>query len=297
MAGALERVDHAAAALRDALASGPAPRWLLLSRFGFSFLEGGTAAARPIEILVRGGSGRLLARRMRFGQVPALAVEHGGDDAPSPFDEALPVLAAGQLGMRGVVLLLAAGGLASFTGAPAIVPIGDWIRTGDADPLRELDASRLGARFPEMRGLAKSVEVAAATALLARQREAALARPAVAVARRGPSGATDAELESYRRLGGDLLVDGCGAEIVAARHQGLSFAALALVLDSVGHDAADPGGLAESASRLLPSLAELVPGLVRELDAAYERSAEPADSSGPPRSPKSPRFKRLKEAR
>jgi len=144
--------------------------------------------------------------------------------------------------------------------------VSDWIRVGGEDPLRSIDAPRLGARFPELRGLARGDGLARACELLAahaRRQDFATAPPAVAVARRGPSGATDAELAAWRRMGGDLLVEGCAAEVVAARHQGIELVTFAVVLDSADTSPlADPGELARAAAELLPRLAELLPELV-----------------------------------
>jgi len=269
MTGALERIEHATAALRRELQRGVAPRWLLLSRFGTEFLEpagAGAAARAAIEIGLLGG-GRLLATRFELGGIPTLSIEL--EDLPEAealvsVHEALPVFVAGQLGMSGVVLLLAACGLASVPRAPALAAVRDWIRVGGEDPLRGIDPTRLGPRFPELRGLARERELAIVADLLAQRHELP---PAVAVARRGPSGATDAEMEAWSRIGGDLLVEGGGAEVVAARHQGLAGVTIALVLDRAGaHGVADPGELAQAAETLLPRLSLLLPDLLRRLE-------------------------------
>ena len=259
-----ETVHHLVSALRTELSLGPAPRFALLSRFGFDFLGGSARRSRPIELALPAGCGRLLARRITLGGVTVLALDVEATTGRDAFDDALPVLIAGQLRLRGVVDLLAACGLEGFGCAPTLATVRDWIRFGDEDPLRGLDLSRAGPRFPEMRGLADRPELRAADELLRRR---GFSKPAVAIARRGPSGATDAELAVYRRLGADLLVEGAGAEAVAARQQGLPHVTLALVLDAV--DAAphaDPGALADAAGALLPKLAELLPELLRRLD-------------------------------
>ena len=274
MTDALTHIQQSVTALRAGLAGQPAPRWMVLSRFGIDYLVEPAPAERPVEVLLGGGGGRLLARRLSLGPVPVVAVESECEAADRPLLEALPVLAAGQLGLRGVLLLHAACGLPGFARAPAIATIVDWIRAGDEDPLRGLDAARLGARFPEMRGLRNDGALRIAAELIAERGELA---PAVAVARRGPSGATDAELEAWRRAGGDLLVDGCAAEVVAARHQGLECVALALVLDRVdAAEAADPGALAESAAALQPRLVRLLPELLRRLDGRAAAGREKA---------------------
>jgi len=269
MAGALERIEHAVSAVRGELRVGAPPRWLLLSRFGTDFLADAASPehdVRPSEVALLGG-GLLRVERLRLGRVPLLALEVEDDAADAEraaLNDALPVLIAGQLRLRGVILLLAACGLASVARAPALAVVHDWIRAGNEDPLRGLDAARLGARFPELRGLSREREATLAAELLARH---GALPPCVAVARRGPSGASDAEMEAWGRLGGDLLVEGGAAEVVAARQQGLPFVAFALVLDrAAAHTIADPGELAQSAELLLPRLSRLLPELLLRLE-------------------------------
>src|SRR5262249_40390445 len=138
MAGALERIEHAAAALRAELARGAPPRWLLHSRFGADFLHDGSAGGAggaPIAIALLGG-GELRARRLMLGTTPVLALEVESDaEGESALNDALPVLLAGRLRMRGAVVLLAACGLSSVARAPALAVVRDWIRAGDEDPL------------------------------------------------------------------------------------------------------------------------------------------------------------------
>src|SRR5262249_16681168 len=134
----------------------------------------------------------------------------------------------------------------------------------DEDPLRGLPAARLGARFPDLRGLADGEESARLVATLRARGVPA----AVAVVRRGPSGATRAELEAMRRLGGELVVDPGPAARIAALHQGLRGATLALGPDpALQSPPADPGALAAAADDLLPKLAPLVADVVTRLDA------------------------------
>jgi hypothetical protein len=182
--------------------------------------------------------------------------------------EALPLLVGGKLGCRGALPLLSGQGLAGFGGAPALATVGDWLRFGDDDPLRWLDAAALGARFPELRGGANGRDLAARSdgaAVLARH---GAARRVVAATRRGPSGPTDAELAALSRLGAEIVVEGSAAELVAARHQGLRFVALALVLDDVAQSPlADPSALADAAATLLPRVARLLPELIGALEA------------------------------
>jgi hypothetical protein len=262
----VDEVAHAVAALRDDFARGAAPRVALLSRFGTDFL-GDAFRARPVEVARLDGRGRLLARRATLGGVPLLSLESDVDGESEPFDEALPLLVAGQLGVRRAVALFAAGALVAPVAVPSIVAVRDWIRWSDGDPLRAVGAERLGARFPDLRGVASERAGAIAAELFPRVTSETVGSVdgVVAVARRGPSGATDAELALFARLGGEVVVEGCGAELVAARHQGVELASIALVLDAAHGTPADPGSLAESAGTLLPRLAQRLPELARRL--------------------------------
>jgi hypothetical protein len=256
-------IERAAALLGGELADGPLPRWLWVSRFGADFLGEAASRARTHEVALPGDGHRFLARRVRAGGIPLLAIdpdEAGADDLA----EALPVLIAGQLGMRGVILTLSGLALAGFGAPPEIVVVRDWIRIGGNDPLRRLAPARIGARFPEMRALDRDAACAAARGVLAAR---GFPRAVVAIARQGPSGATDAELEAWRRIGGEIVVESTAGEVVAARHMGLSCAALALVPDSVDSaPAADPQRIALAAAALLPRLADLLGELARRLD-------------------------------
>lgn len=260
-------VTEAAVALRKAL---PAPpRWLLVSRFGVEFLGPAARRAAPIEIALESGIGRLLARPLQLGGIDLLALEcEPAIDVLrlSPaLCEALPLLIGGQAGAVGAIQLLSALGISGVTPAPALAAIGDWLRLSDDDPLRAIDLSRCGARFPELRGYETGLGSAACVAALdrhvARQR-------VVAATRRGPSGPTDAELIAWKRLGADVVVEGCAAEWVAARQQGLRFQAIALVLDSaLQAPTGDPRGLATAAAVLLPRVAALLTNLLEAVAA------------------------------
>lgn len=262
-----ELIEEAAAALRREVAPAPASV-LLASRFGCELLGEPARRARPIELPLADGRVRLVVRHVELGGASVLAIEAGALRSPWPAEllEALPVLAAGRAGVRAALHLLSALGLARFRGAPALAPVGDWLRLGDGDPLRSLAGSAIGPRYPELRGAARPLALAPVAAALSRH---AMRAPVVAAARRGPSGPTDAELAAADQLGAEVLVEGCAAEYVAARHQGLLFVAVALVLDEAAvQPPADPGQLAEAATRLALPLAALVADLAGALAAS-----------------------------
>jgi len=158
--------------------------------------------------------------------------------------------------------------------APTLALVRDWLRLNDEDPLRGLPLARIGARFPDLRALPEVTALRRLESL-----PAARELPnVVAVARRGPSGASRAELEAMRRLGGEIVVDGGAAETIAAFQQGLPMATVALVLDeALAWPPADPGALAAAAAALLPRLARLLQESLPALDAVGADDADRAD--------------------
>ena len=255
--------------LTDALHGSPPPRLLVLSRFGLDFLPAGAESGPRIEIALPQRKARWLGRSATVAGVPLLALELEDSSEATAFDEALPLFVAAPLDLAAVVSFSAGAALVPKVPAPSLVAIADWIRSTNEDPLRELEGSVLGARFPELRHLRHERPLQIAAEQLAAEGGTA---PVVALARRGPSGATDAELEVYARLGAELLIEGCAAEVVAARHQGIPYVALALVLDSLVTDSpADPGQLAEAAALLLPRCTALIEELVPRLMAEARR--------------------------
>jgi purine nucleoside phosphorylase len=259
MADPIARIELLARSLREAAAGGPLPRWLLLSRFGVDFLGPALRPTRPAEV-DRFGLLRLAALR----DVPLFVLDRDpaetGDDA---LEDALAVLAAGRAGLRGVVQCVAAAAVEPSIETPSIALVRDWLRWGDEDPMRGLPAARLGARYPDLRGWRDAAELALVMPALA----AHGVRAAVAVQRRGPSGASAAEFEAMRRLGGELVVEAGAAEMIAALQQGLRGVTLALVLDAaLALPPADPGLLAAAADQLLPRLAPLLGDVVVRLE-------------------------------
>lgn len=253
-------VTQAAAALRRALPDGVAP--LLLSRFGVEFLGAAATQARPIEVALDGGCGRLLARRIALagGDLLAISAEPARPGAlPPALLDALPLLVGAAAGARAAITLQAAQALGSLR-PPAVVRIDDWIRLGADDPLRWLDPALAGPLFVELRRAPATASVA--DPLCAVLERHAAARSIVLLARRGPSGATRADLLAAQRLGADAVAEGDGAELVAARHQGVPLLSLALLLDAADEPLATPLLLAERAARLLPGVAALLAELV-----------------------------------
>ena len=264
MSDPLAHVERWARPLRAA-ASGAKARWLLLSRFGFEFLGAAVARERPEEIA---GLGTL--RRAQLGNVALLALDRPADQSGEAGDaagDALAVFAAGRAGLRGVIQCIAAASLEERVAAPTFALVRDWLRWSDEDPLRGGPAAQPGARFPDLRGLSDADE----TRRVAARLRARSIPAAVAVARHGPSGATRAELEAMRRLGGELVVEAGAAERIAALQQGLRGVTLALVLDAaLQSPPADPGALAAAADALLPKLAPLLGEVLALLDEAEQ---------------------------
>lgn len=255
-------------------------RVLLISHFG---LEDAPEAlerwpASSIAGLARVpslASSHLSLRRFGAHTVLCHDIEVGTQPPPSAEEQAAMVWLAGRLGLQQVLLWVAGEGIEDALPAPSLVVIADLIRWQLDDPLRDWPAAREGARFPQLRPFAPESALARARHHL--QAAGQAPRGVTALVRSGPSGATRAEVRCFGRLGAEVILEAGAAEAVAARHAGLSFLALALVLDTSAETPVDPGTLADRADQLVPALLRVTHQLVLDLPAtspAAEREEE-----------------------
>jgi purine-nucleoside phosphorylase len=138
-----------------------------------------------------------------------------------------PIRVFGRMGIRAVILTNAAGGINRSYSQGALVLIRDHINLQGANPLVGTNDDRFGPRFPDM------------TQAYARQyceaaREEAdklgiTLHEGVYAALLGPSYETPAEIEYLRRIGADLVGMSTVAEVITARHMGMSVLAISCV--------------------------------------------------------------------
>ncbi len=225
-AGCFDRVEEAAAFLRDRLGDVPPIAVVLGSGLG-AFADRLGAATRvayaeiphwPASTVV-GHAGTLVSGTSACRTVLTLAGRahfYEGHDLPT-VTFATRVL--GRLGVKTLVLTNAAGGInTSFTPGTLMV-IDDHINLMGSNPLVGANDERFGVRFPDM------TEVYAAR-LRAIADQAAQAtgvgvRHGIYVALHGPSYETPAEIRYLRAIGADAVGMSTVPEAIVARHMGL----------------------------------------------------------------------------
>jgi purine-nucleoside phosphorylase len=138
-----------------------------------------------------------------------------------------PIRVFGRMGIRAVILTNAAGGISRSYAQGALVLIRDHINLQGANPLVGANDDRFGPRFPDMthayarnyRGVAREEA----------QRLGITLHEGVYAALLGPSYETPAEIEYLHRIGADLVGMSTAAEVIAARHMGISVLAISCV--------------------------------------------------------------------
>jgi purine-nucleoside phosphorylase len=180
----------------------------------------------------------------------------------------LPVLMLWQLGVAGVILTNAAGGINPALGEGALMLINDHINLTGQNPLIGVEDRRLGPRFVDMtdayspawRALARRVAAAAGQTL----------HEGVYLGLTGPSFETPAEIRMAARLGADAVGMSTVLETIAARAVGLPV----LGISCITNLAAGLGGpisheeVGRVAARVAGDFEGLLRGVVRRLDEA-----------------------------
>jgi len=140
---------------------------------------------------------------------------------------AFPIRVFARMGIKAVILTNAAGGINLGYSQGALVLIRDHVNLQGTNPLIGPNDDRFGVRFPDMT-YAYSKEFRQ----LAREEAARLGvtlHEGVYAALPGPSYETPAEIEHLRRIGADLVGMSTVAEVIAARHMGLTVLAISCV--------------------------------------------------------------------
>jgi purine-nucleoside phosphorylase len=140
---------------------------------------------------------------------------------------AFPIRVFARMGIKSVILTNAAGGINLAFSQGALVLIRDHINLQGTNPLVGPNDDRFGVRFPDMtHAYCKEYRQAA------REEAGKLGitlHEGVYAALVGPSYETPAEIEYLRRIGADLVGMSTAAEVIAARHMGLSVLAVSCV--------------------------------------------------------------------
>jgi purine-nucleoside phosphorylase len=132
------------------------------------------------------------------------------------------------LGVRGVLLTNAAGGIRDELTKGTLMRIGDHLNLTGHSPLRGENDGRMGVRFPD---LSQVYDSALAQAMDTAAVEAGLPTPSSGVYAQvlGPAFETPAEVRMLRTLGADAVGMSTVLEAVAARHAGLRVAGLSFI--------------------------------------------------------------------
>ena len=138
-----------------------------------------------------------------------------------------PMRVFGRMGIRGVILTNAAGGINPSYSQGALVLIRDHINLQGTNPLIGANDDRFGVRFPDM-----TQAYARDYRQIAREEAGKLGialEEGVYTGLLGPSYETPAEIEYLRRVGADLVGMSTVAEVIAARHMEMKVLAVSCV--------------------------------------------------------------------
>ena len=180
----------------------------------------------------------------------------------SAAEVALPVRAYGRLGLAGVLLTNAAGGLHPAWGPGTLMRIVDHLNLQGRSPLARAER-RAGPVYDPALGEALEGAAAAAGIELARGVYAGLL---------GPAYETPAEIAALARLGADAVGMSTVAEACAARAAGLRVAGLSVIANPAAGLAPGPldhaavlAAVGAASERLVRLVARALPGLLEEL--------------------------------
>lgn len=138
-----------------------------------------------------------------------------------------PIRVFARMGINRIIVTNAAGGINLTYSQGALVLIRDHINLQGTNPLVGPNDDRFGVRFPDMtHAYAKSYRE------IAREEAKKLGitlHEGVYAGLLGPSYETPAEIEYLRRIGADLVGMSTVAEVIAARHMGISVLAISCV--------------------------------------------------------------------
>lgn len=174
-----------------------------------------------------GHAGKLVVGKVGVREVAVMAGRAHLYEGYSAAQVVFPVRVLGKLGVRGLVVTNAAGGINLSYRRGGLVLISDHINLQGANPLVGPNDESLGPRFPDM-----------SEAYSRRYREIARAVAAelgielgegIYAAVLGPSYETPAEIRYLRTIGADLVGMSTVPEVIAANHMGMRVLAISCV--------------------------------------------------------------------
>jgi purine-nucleoside phosphorylase len=275
------RAVDAAAALRVAHAE--APRVAVVLGSGLNELADRLAEPTIVpydriphfpRTTVAGHEGKVLLGTL--GGVPAVVFQgrfhyYEGHDLETV---TFPVRVVQQLGVSTLILTAATGGIRTELRAGNLVLLTDHLNLIGSNPLRGLNDSRLGTRFPDMTEVySKRLR------LIARDEGKKLGIdlvPGVYACLPGPSYETPAEIKMLSTLGADVVGMSTVPEAIVARHAAIEVLAFALVSNAAAGVVGTPithEEVLEAGRKAAPTLARLIERVVARLAAGDQATA------------------------
>jgi purine-nucleoside phosphorylase len=227
---------------------------------------------------VEGHSGRGVAGLLGGAPVAVLQGRVHGYEGYGPLEVTFPMRVLGALGVRGVVLTNAAGGIKEGYRLGQLVALGDHINMMGWNPLTGTNEPRFGLRpgtglrfFDMTEAYSRRLR---ALAKEAAEEEGFALEEGVYLATPGPSFETPAEIRAFRALGATLVGMSTVPETIVARHMGIEVLGISCVTNLAAGLSATPlshqevfetgrqveGRLARLLARLAPRMAALMMG-------------------------------------
>lgn len=190
------------------------------------------------KVSVAGHAGRLVLGTVGGAPVAVLQGRYHYYEGHAIEDVVFPVRVLGKLGISGLLLTNAAGGIGKALRPGDLMVIRDHINLMGLNPLRGANDERLGPRFPDMSAVYDPAfqEVIASA-------QAAIGLPAkqgVYLALSGPSYETPAEIRMLAALGADAVGMSTVPEAICARHLGMRVAGISCITNLAAGISARP---------------------------------------------------------
>jgi len=179
------------------------------------------------KVSVAGHAGRLVLGRVGGVAVAVLQGRYHYYEGHDISDVVFPVRVLAKMGIAGLLLTNAAGGIGRDLRPGDLMIIRDHINLMGLNPLRGENDERLGPRFPDMSAV---YDPEFQDVIVAAQKEIGrMAQRGVYLALSGPSYETPAEIRMLATLGADAVGMSTVPEAICARHLGVRVAGISCV--------------------------------------------------------------------
>jgi purine-nucleoside phosphorylase len=272
-AGAFERVEAAAAAVRSHCGALPETAVVLGSGLGdfAETLRGGIGI--PYTVLphwpvsrVVGHAGRLVVGEAAGRRVAALSGRAHVYEGHGLHDVVFATRVMGRLGVKQIILTNAAGAVNTSFASGELMIIDDHINLMGANPLAGPNDDRFGPRFPDMTEVYSKRLRALADA--AAQARGVGVTHGVYAALHGPSYETPAEIRYLRLIGADAVGMSTVPEAIAAHHMGIEALGISCITNMAAGVLPQPlhhDEVLETARRVRGAFISLLEGILERL--------------------------------